>query len=130
MSWLVNRYIKDMSFIKERGDIESTVYNNALMIERAIKEMNERGLLTDFEKDVLWAISKGYSYSETARLLGSHRLTISDTFNTVTDRIAFILGGEFTDSGFLEKIQTMGALSEVDVDKLFKKGLIKAESND
>lgn len=128
MSWLIEEYIKQIPYIKERGNIDSDEYNNALIIELTIEKMMKQNLISDFEKDVLWAISVGYNYSEAARLLDSHRLTISDTINDITDRIAYILGGEFTDSAFMDRIQNIEDISEQDVDALFRRRLIKADN--
>jgi len=129
MSWVVGQYIRDMAFLKEITDINSDVYNNALLVEQVVEKLVKENLITEFEKEVLWAIGAGYSYSEAARILGSHRLTISDTFNRLTDRIAFILGGDFTDSGFLERVQTMGSLYDTDMEQMFKRGPMKVDTD-
>lgn len=126
MAWIIEEYVKQLPYIKERGDIESDTYNNAIMIEKVIDDMNDQNLISEFEHDILWAISAGYSYSEAARILNSHRLTISETFSKLTDRIAYILGGEFTDSALIERLRDSEVLGNQDVEELFKRGLIKA----
>jgi len=125
MSWIVGEYIRQLHFIKERGNINSDAYNNVIMIEKTLDDMLKNDIITQRESDVVWAVSAGYSYSEVARILSIHRLTVSQIFKDVTDRISFILGGELTDSAFLERIGSIEPLSEEDMGKMFRKGIAR-----
>lgn len=124
MSWIIGQYLRELPYIKEGGNIESDTYNNALLIEKTINDMAKKGLLTDFEKDVIISIVEGFNFSEISRLLNADRQRVSNTFKAVTDRIAYILGGEFTDAAFIEQMRAEG-ISEQDISELFKRGLIK-----
>lgn len=125
MSWIVGEYIRQMPYIKEQADINSSTFNNVLFIERAIQNMEKEGLLTERELNILSAVSYGYSYSEIARLLGLHRLTVSAIFKATTDRISYILGGDFTDTAFIEKIKTIDPTVSNNISKLFRQGAVK-----
>ncbi len=127
MSWIIGQYLRELPYIKEKADINSDVYNNAIMIEKTISDMNKNDLLTEFEKNVLISITSGYNFSEISRILNADRQRVSQTFKNVTDRIAYIMGGEFTDVAFLERIQSIEPISEQHISKLFKRGLIKVE---
>jgi|SRR3990170_860162 len=127
MSWIIGEYLKELPYLKENPDINSDIYNNALIIEMTIKDMDKKGLLTDFEKDVIMGIYSGYNFSEIARLLSADRQRVSNTYKEVTDRIAFILGGEFTDAAFMEQAKGIEEISEQDVSEIFKRGLIKVD---
>jgi len=125
MSWKIGLYLRDLPYIKENPDINSDVYNDALIIEKTIKDMDKKGLLTDFEKDVIMGIYSGYNFSEIARLLNADRQRVSNTYKEVTDRIAFILGGEFTDAAIIEHAKGIEEISEQDISEIFKRGIIK-----
>lgn len=127
MSWIIGQYLRELPYIKEKADINSDSYNNAIMIEKTIDDMNKDGLLTEFEKNVLISITSGYNFSEISRILNADRQRVSQTFKNVTDRIAYIMGGEFTDAAFIERIQSVEPISEQHISKLFKRGLIKVE---
>lgn len=130
MSWIIGEYIRQIHFIKERGNINSNSYNNAIIIEKTMDDMVKNNTITQRESDVVWSVSAGYSYSEIARVLGIHRLTVSQIFKDVTDRISFILGGELTDSAFLERIGKIEPLSEEDMEKMFRKGIARINKNE
>jgi len=130
MSWIIGEYIRQIHYIKERGNINSDSYNNAIIIEKTISDMVENNTITQRENDVIWSVSAGYSYSEIARVLSIHRLTVSQIFKDVTDRISFILGGELTDSAFLERIGRIEPLSEEDMEKMFRKGIARINKNE
>jgi hypothetical protein len=68
----------------------------------------------------------GYNFSEISRLLTVDRSRVSATVKSVTDRIAYILGGEFTDAGLLERLQDIESISEHDVSEFFKRGTLRA----
>ena len=125
MSWIIGEYIRQLPYIKERADINSDSYNNAIIIEKTLDDMLIDGIITEKESNVIWAISAGYSYSETARLLNIHRLTVSEIFKRVTDRISYILGGELTDSAFLERLNTPEPLTDKEISSLFRKGIVR-----
>jgi len=130
MSWIIGEYIRQMPYIKERADINSDSYNNAIIIEKTLDDMLKQGTITQQENDVIWSVSAGYSYSETARLLSLHRLTVSQIFKQVTDRISFILGGELTDSAFLDRIEGVEHLTDKDVTKMFRQGILRVKNED
>jgi len=126
MSWIIGEYIRQLPYIKEKADVNSDSYNNAIMIEMVIEKMAKDGLLSEQENNIMWAVSAGYSYSEIGRLLGLHRLTVSQIFKTVTDRISYIIGGELTDEAFIERIQDIEPLNKDDISIRFRKGISKA----
>lgn len=127
MSWLVGEYIRSLPYITERGDINSDDFNNAIMIEKCIKDMAKKGLLSEMELNIVSLVYSGYNYEEIGNLLHANRATISKSFKEVTDRIAYILGGEFTDASLLERIPNVEDLSDHSVSDLFKRGIIKAQ---
>lgn len=126
MSWIIGEYVRQYAYLKERADIDSDSYNNVIIIEMTIEKMIEDGLLSEQENNIIWCVSAGYSYSEIARLLGLHRLTVSNIFKNVTDRISYIIGGELTDGAFMERVQGVESLSEDDISIRFRKGITKA----
>jgi hypothetical protein len=129
MSWIIEEYIRRIPYIMEEPDIEDEVYNNAILILKCIEDLSNQGLLSDTEKDVLAAVMEGYNYTEVSKILHVDRQTVSLIFDKVTDRIAYVMGGEFTDASFLDRIQTLGdSISEKDVSQLFnRRGIIRDE---
>ncbi|KKN45701.1 hypothetical protein LCGC14_0680190 [marine sediment metagenome] len=105
MSLLVEEYIRSLFMILEEGKLESDVYSNALSISYLIKKLQGDGNLSQFDIDVLNDIAGGYSYSEVARRLGVSRQRITTSFKESCNRISFILGGSFTDAGFIDKFK-------------------------
>jgi len=49
--------------------------------------------------------------------IGKSRVTISKTFIQICNRIAYFLGGYFTDEGFLDNLKNDNRLSEDDMEK-------------
>lgn len=125
MSWIIGQYIRELPYIIERGDINSDDFNNCLLIQRCIGNMDSKGLLSSLEKDILIGVVEGYNYTELAKILNYDDETISRIFKNLTDRIAYILGGEFTDASFIDRIESIGQLEEADIDDLFKRGIIR-----
>jgi len=125
MSWIVGEYIKTLPMILDRGEIESDEYTTALSIDMCISDMVKKEVLSPMEQDIIRAVEDGYNYTEVARILQSDRQTISDIFNRVTDRIAYILGGEFSNASFISRVSALRGLEEKDISALFKRGLIK-----
>jgi hypothetical protein len=103
MSLLVARYIRDLFIILEGGDIESDVYNNALSISNIIDKLFKGNNISEFDLDVLNYVASGYSYSDVARFMLTSRQRVTTSFKESCNKISFILGGDFTDAGFMDK---------------------------
>lgn len=118
-----------MPYIIENGDIDADDYNNCLLIQKCVNKLEKDNLLSEIEKDVLSAIFMGFNYAEISKLLDVNRQTVSMVFDRVTDRIAYVLGGEFSDASFLDRVQSLnGNLNAKNVYDIFeKKGIIKNE---
>lgn len=119
MSYIIGEYIRNMAFILESPrDLDSDTYNNALLIQKCIKTLNENGVLSQIEKDILKGVSIGYNFAELSKLLKINKHAVSKTFKKTTDRIAYVLGGEFTDSAFFDRIGDLGLLEGEDNAKI------------
>jgi len=122
MSWIIEEYIRQLPSIMSNPDVSDEVYNNALLIQKCIGNLDATGNLTEQEKEVLIAIVEGYNYTEISRLFGIDRQTVSKIFDKVTDRVAYVLGGEFSDASFLDRVSSVEELPETTVDRLIKRG--------
>jgi hypothetical protein len=102
MSWIVEDYLINKEQIKSTRDINSDDYLNVMIIEKVIDTLNKRELLTPKENQILQLRSEGYSFSEIGVALGIGRITVSVLFGYSCDKISYILGGYFTDDGYLD----------------------------
>ena len=105
MSALVEQYIRDIVNIRESGRIDTDLYNNALSISIVLERLFKNKNINSFDVDVVRLISWGYSFSETADELGVDRKKVTASFKNTCNLIGYILGGEFTDTGFEERHQ-------------------------
>jgi hypothetical protein len=112
MSKIVEEYIKSLYYIIDAGDIESDQFNNALSIEETIKTLHKRGNVSDFDVKVLNGIATGFNFSEIATLLIADRKRVSDSFKKSCGKIAFVLGDEFTNTGFMYRVAARHAIGE------------------
>jgi len=119
-----------MAFILSSNRINSDEYNNSLLIQRCVENLNKQGLLSELEQEILEAVFEGYNYTEISKLYKIDRQTVSQIFDNVTNRIAYVMGDEFTDASFLERLETIQGLEHVDVSDLFKRGIIKKLDNE
>lgn len=121
MSLLVNQYIRAIFRILEEGSIETPAYNNALSIKHTIERLHKTGGLSDTDIKIINLIAQGYSYAEVASIVGMSRKKVSDIFKNSCSKIAFILGGEFTNVGFLNVAYKKYGLDETKVKKFLEK---------
>lgn len=118
MSWIVQRLLMETPQIKETHDFESDDYNNLLVIEKKMKEMDKNNLFNTEEIEVLNLIRAGYLFSDIEPMLKVGRETVSKIYKNVCERIAFSLGGEFTDEGFIQEVSEKNNLTPEEQDKL------------
>lgn len=125
MSYVVGEYIKRLPYILENADIESDEYNNILLIQRCVARLSENGMITEFERMILLGIADGYNYAELSRLLNADKQTVATTFEKVTDRIAYILGGDFTDASFVNRIPEFSDVPPERIRSLIQHGFME-----
>jgi hypothetical protein len=118
MSWIVQRLLMETPTIKETHDFESDDYNNLLIIEKKISGMMENTMFSMQEIQILTLIQEGYLFGDIEPIIGLGRDTVSKIYKNICERIAFSLGGEFTDDGFIREVSRKNHLSLAEQDKL------------
>lgn len=91
--------------------IEDEQFNDLLVIERAIEELKDLGLLTSIDLEVLEREGGGY-YNRRNK----QRKTHSRKFTSICNRIAYYLGGYFTDEGYINHLSKKYKLSEQQIE--------------
>jgi len=104
----------DTEAIREVNDIDSDDYNDLLIIEKKIKEMRGQDFITNLEFKILTLIQSGYLFGDIETIIDVGRDTVSKIFKNVCERIAYSLGGEFTDEGFIKEVADRHRLTEED----------------
>ncbi len=112
MSLIVREYIKSLNVILDAGDIESSQYNNALSIKITIEKLYSNNQISSFDLRVLNGIANGFTFSEIALLLIADRRRIANSFKETCSKIAYTLGDEFTDTGFMYRVAARYAIGE------------------
>lgn len=113
MSWIILSLLNDREQIKSDGDIESEEFNDLVIVEKAIDSLKDSGKLSEEELELLYSPpSNGLTRNEKA--------TINRNRATICERIAYYLGGYFTDEGYLSYMQDKYKLSDEQLDTLRK----------
>lgn len=102
MSWIVASTLNSRDEIRERADINSDEFNDLMLIEKAIESLKKQNRISD---DDLYILGIPDSYNKTEKLSRMERHTLSKRKAQICDRIAYYLGGYFTDDGYLDYIQ-------------------------
>ena len=117
MSWIVQVLLHNRIAIETTPNIESDEYNNLLIVETKIKVLHEEGFLSDLDMLIIDLVADGSPLKSLEYSIGRNRATISKTFIQICNRIAYFLGGYFTDDGFLDNLKNDNRLSDSDIDK-------------
>lgn len=137
MSWIVQHLLKNKVQIRTLSDPSSDEYNDLLVLESKIAELRRKKLLTERDLSIIEAVSDGSPLSALEDSVGVTRLTIARSFENICERLAYTLGGYFTDDGFLENLRKEYKLSNEDLEKVknqmfgrFKHKLIRKGKNE
>jgi len=117
MSWIVQNLLRDRTKIKTSPDIDSDIYNDLLILESKIKDLSNSGLVDEYDLELVDFVSDGKPFSEnTIEHLGRVRQSVSKDFKELCRKIAFYVGGEFTDEGYLAKMKRKYKLSDKQIE--------------
>jgi len=99
-------------------DIESDEYADLLVVEKKISDLHTEGFLSDMDIYIIDLVSDGRPIRELEKAIDKSRITISRVFIQICERVAYFLGGYFTDEGFIENMSLNYRLSASDIDSL------------
>lgn len=118
MSWIVQNLLNSKVRIHSVGDIDSDEFNDLMVIEKAISDLSQTGTLSDQDLLIINSASEGGFASRVSKSIGINRNTLSKSYNKICERIAFYLGGYFTDEGYLGYMKKKYKLSDEQVEEL------------
>ena len=137
MSWYVETLILNCEEIRSNiykssgeqieADLDDDDYNNLLILESKIKELKNKGFIADKEIDIIKAVSTGRTLTSLEKSLGISREAISKIFYETCEKLSYLLGGQFTDEGYLNYMRTKYKLSEEEIENMEKymRGIFK-----
>jgi hypothetical protein len=132
MSWYVQQLIRTSTQLRDRihstrvedfeqveeVDLEDFDYNNLLLVEDAIDKLLCARQLSIRDLAIVVAVSSSKSFPQLERELGKTRITLGLSFQKICERLAFHLGGYFTDNGYLEYLKHKYKLDDARVNSV------------
>jgi len=118
MSWIIQTLLRNRVEIRSKQNIESDEYSDLMLIEAKVEELYKDGFLSDIDMTIINLVSDGKHIIDMEGTIGKDRVTISKTFVQICDRLAYFLGGYFTDDGFLENMKEDYKLSDDEIEKM------------
>lgn len=116
MSWIIQSLLNNKNFIHEKGDIDSDEYNDLLIVEKKIKELTAKNLLSSEDLYIIDEMSGDIPGFESKPK--SQKETEYKKYFSICNRIAYYMGGYFTDDGYLEHMKRKHKLNDEQVDIL------------
>lgn len=121
MSYVVETLLLNKDLIRASvDDLEDDEFNNLLQVESQIRKMIQDGLLSVDDKKILYCVLNSPTFEEAAQMAGHHRIFIAERFKSICDRIGYMLGGAFTDEGYLDYLRKEYGLGEEELEKAIK----------
>jgi hypothetical protein len=100
-------------------DFDSNTFTNLLIVEKTIEKLVEDKKITSLEKLILSLYATSTPMEDMIKQTGLlSKITIIKIFSKVCDRIGYVLGGEFTDEGYISKLSEEFKLTEEQVQKV------------
>ena len=118
MSWIIEHILRNRESIRSDLTIESDEYDDLLVIEKKIDDLYKDGFLSDVDMYIIDMVSDGRPLRELGELFNKGRTTMPKTFVQICERIAYFLGGYFTDEGFLDNMRTEYKLTDESLDEI------------
>ena len=117
---IYSSYTKDSFEPAYTLDLEDDDDNNLLLVEKQIKSLIKDKKVSSRELKILRLVFKGKNIVDMEKEMGLSRLTISKAFSEVCAKIAYVLGGIFTNEGYIEYMVGKYNLDQAQIDKLIQ----------
>jgi hypothetical protein len=110
--------LKNKVEIRSTSDIESDDFNDLIVIERKIKELFEDGIISEEELQLIEYVEDGKPLVDSKEAIGKNRISAAKDFNRLCDKIAFYVGGYFTNDGYIDYMKTKHNLNDEQVGRM------------
>lgn len=121
MSWITESLLNNREQIKSEADINSDEFNDLIAVEKAIFTLKSQGRLSYEDLIILGIMPDPITRKRTK----NEKQTIYKKRAALCERVAYYLGGYFTDEGYLDYMSKKHNLDEEQVNKL--RAYIKSE---
>lgn len=115
MSWYIQQLLRNSLEIRITADIESDQFNDLLVVEKHIDSLREDGIITEDELSLIKYIEDGKPFVNSKDDVGKNRVSLSKDFIRLCDKLAFYIGGYFTDYGYMEYMKSKYNLTDAQV---------------
>lgn len=92
--------------------LDDAVYEDLLSVEICMKDLFKKGLLNEQDIKIIWLVSCGFNINEISSKLSLNYKSVLNSYLSTLGKVAFALGGKFTDEGFCEYISDKFELSD------------------
>ena len=117
--WYINFLLKNRLEIRTNGDIESDEFNDLVIIEKKIKSLYMADIISRAEMDLIDYVADGKPMANSKESFGKNRISLAKDFSSLCRKVAFYVGGQFTDDGYVDYMKTKYKLTEEQVQKLY-----------
>jgi len=118
MSWYTEYLLRNSLEIKSKSDIDADDFNDLLVLEGKIQELYSNGLISQEELRLIEYIEDGKPIVNSKEDFGKNRMSLARDINKLSDKIAFYIGGYFTDDGYVHYMKTKYNLQDGQVEKM------------
>jgi len=120
--WYVEYLLLNREKIKLTSDFESEEYLDLLTVEKALNNLIRADLISDSELAVLDLVINldDFGTKSTSSFVPNRSDFMFKIFGRTCDRVAEVLGGAFTDAGFIEKLRIKYNLNDQQTKRLEK----------
>jgi hypothetical protein len=105
----------------DESSVESDLYDDLLTVEKKITELYQAGMLSEEDLKIIDCIRTRKPLRKLESLIDISRITLSDKFKKICERLAFFLGEDFSDSFYIRRLAKKYNLSPREVEILEKK---------
>lgn len=92
--------------------LDNDEYSNLLLVERAIEELEAKGVLSEEDIKILDFVQDGNISFSGETDFNQTKETLVKKFDALCERVAFFMGGYFTNDGFIDYIAKEFKLTE------------------
>ena len=118
MSWIIESLLRSSVELKSKSDIDSDEFNDLMIIEKKIDNLHKDGIISDEEMSLISYIEDGKPMVNSKEGFGKNRISVSKDIVNLCNKIAFYVGGQFTDDGYVDYMKIKYNLTDDQVDKM------------
>ena len=118
MSWIIQALLRSSVELRSESNINSDEFTDLMLLEKWIKDLHIANIISKEELELIHYVEDGKPMVNSKHDFGKNRISLARDFVNLCNKIAFYVGGYFTNDGYIDYMMVKYNLTDDEVARM------------